>query len=124
MSQLWPDIAPQLSLSRLRHSVDDDLGESDLIVVHLDSASGRYLASLIENEINAKSQPDQAPRHRGERGHHEWVVGCVLLADDRAKGLSGGGLAALDAAQARGHRSQNAHPCQRKNVVGSYRALR
>lgn len=47
----------------VRHSVCDASGESDLELIFSDE-SGRRLAVLIEDKIDAPAQPDQADRYR------------------------------------------------------------
>ncbi len=64
-----------VEIERVEHSVSDQYGEADLIVVYKRLTSGEKVAILIEDKIRAIFQPDQAERYcrRGDSGNgHEW----------------------------------------------------
>jgi hypothetical protein len=58
----------QPQIERVEHSVSDQYGEADLVVVYTEAANaGNRIAILIEDKIRARFQPRQADRYR-ERG--------------------------------------------------------
>jgi hypothetical protein len=67
MTARWP--AGDLTACGAWHSVSNEHGESDVVVI-ADEPGGRRLALLIENKIDAPPQPEQAQRYerRGELG--------------------------------------------------------
>ena len=69
-SRAWPEIKGNINIDSLSHSVSDDLGESDLVIIYCEPSSDSKRAILLENKISAEPQPNQADRYRqrGQRG--------------------------------------------------------
>jgi hypothetical protein len=63
----------ELNLRDVWHSLSNEHGESDLLVL-AGRTDGERLALLIENKVDAPPQPEQAARYRrrGEIGLADW----------------------------------------------------
>jgi hypothetical protein len=76
--------APAHTVHSCQVSVSTDAGETDLLlVVRLDTDTGRRLALMIEDKIGASFQPEQADRYRqrGAQGVRDgaWDAYCTCL---------------------------------------------